>query len=107
MRQTFLDSDSYIEANENQNQERLLLVGVMTAQKYVGDRALEIWRTWAKQIPGKVIFFVAEGTQFGEEVKQSKMPIYTLKGVDDSYPPQKKSFAMLRWMFDNYVIVNF
>ena len=26
-----------------------------------------------------------------------------LKGVDDTYPPQKKSFAMVKWMAENYV----
>lgn len=35
----------------------LLLIGVMTAQKYLDTRALSIYETWAKQIPGKIIFF--------------------------------------------------
>uniref|UniRef100_A0A914QQA3 Hexosyltransferase n=1 Tax=Panagrolaimus davidi TaxID=227884 RepID=A0A914QQA3_9BILA len=31
------------------------------------------------------------------------MPLIRLKGVDDVYPPQKKSFAMMRWLSDNYM----
>lgn len=78
---------------------RLLLVGVMTAAKYVDTRAYNVWRTWAQHIPGKVLFFVAEDT-----VSMHKdMPLIRLKGVDDVYPPQKKSFAMMKWMADNHL----
>jgi chondroitin sulfate synthase len=71
----------------------------MTAAKYVDTRAYNVWKTWAQTIPGRVIFFVAENT-----VSIHKdMPLVRLKGVDDTYPPQKKSFAMMRWMYDNYL----
>ncbi|KAI1693378.1 fringe-like domain-containing protein [Ditylenchus destructor] len=77
----------------------LLLVGVMTASKYVDSRAWTVWRTWASTIPGKLLFFVAQDTVSRHE---EKMPLIHLKGVDDAaYPPQKKSFSMLRWMYDN------
>ncbi|MCP9264291.1 Chondroitin sulfate synthase sqv-5 [Dirofilaria immitis] len=72
-----------------QNKEpKLLLVGVMTAAKYVDTRAYEVWKTWAQHIPGKLLFFVAEGTA----TIHSDMPVIRLKGVTDEYPPQKKSF---------------
>ena len=77
----------------------LVLIGIMTAAKYVDTRAYNVWRTWAQRIPGKVLFFVAEDTYSIYE----DMPLIRLKGVDDTYPPQKKSFAMVRWMYDNYV----
>ncbi|VDN06135.1 unnamed protein product, partial [Onchocerca ochengi] len=32
---------------------QLLLVGVMTAAKYIDTRAYEVWKTWAQHIPGK------------------------------------------------------
>ncbi|CAD5207139.1 unnamed protein product [Bursaphelenchus okinawaensis] len=76
-----------------------ILVGIMTAAKYVDTRAYNVWRTWAKYIPGKVLFFVAEDTVSA----YPEMPLVRLKGVDDTYPPQKKSFAMLRWMYDNHI----
>ncbi|VDN02638.1 unnamed protein product [Thelazia callipaeda] len=83
-----------------QNKEpRLLLVGVMTAAKYVDTRAYEVWRTWAKLIPGELLFFVADGTVS----VHSDMPLIPLKGVSDVYPPQKKSFVMLKWMADNHL----
>lgn len=34
---------------------------------------------------------------------QYKIPLVSLPGVDDSYPPQKKSFMMLKFMHDNYL----
>ncbi|TKR93598.1 hypothetical protein L596_008020 [Steinernema carpocapsae] len=77
----------------------LLLVGIMTAAKYVDTRAYNVWRTWAKHIPGKILFFVAEGTNS----IHPDMPLIRLKGVNDVYPPQKKSFAMLKWMADNHM----
>lgn len=75
----------------------LLLVGIMTAQQYVDSRAFNVWRTWAQHIPGQVVFFVAENTV----VSSPDLPVVRLIGVDDTYPPQKKSFAMLRWMADH------
>ncbi|KAI6207850.1 Hexosyltransferase [Aphelenchoides besseyi] len=90
-------SGRQIEATEVSDDKRLLLVGIMTAAKYVDSRAYNVWRTWAQHIPGKVLFFVAENT-----VSQySDLPLVRLKGVDDTYPPQKKSFAMMRWFYDN------
>lgn len=63
-------------------------------------RAYNVWKTWAKTIPGKVLFFVSESTV----TEHKDLPVIRLKGVDDTYPPQKKSFAMLRWMYDNQVM---
>lgn len=47
----------------------------------------------------QVLFFVAEDTVS----IHPEMPLVRLKGVDDTYPPQKKSFAMVKWMADNMV----
>ncbi|KAI6241254.1 Hexosyltransferase [Aphelenchoides fujianensis] len=88
-----------VEVAEAEPVKRLLLVGIMTAAKYVDSRAYNVWRTWSQHVPGKVLFFVAENT-----VSQyPDLPLVRLKGVDDTYPPQKKSFAMMRWMFDNHL----
>ncbi|GMR53707.1 hypothetical protein PMAYCL1PPCAC_23902 [Pristionchus mayeri] len=76
-----------------------VLIGIMTAAKYVDTRAYNVWKTWAQHVPGKVLFFVAENTTS----VYSELPLVRLKGVDDSYPPQKKSFAMVKWMADNYM----
>uniref|UniRef100_A0A914I412 Hexosyltransferase n=1 Tax=Globodera rostochiensis TaxID=31243 RepID=A0A914I412_GLORO len=78
-----------------------ILVGVLSAQRFLDTRALQIWRSWARRVPGRVLFFVAEGTVLSSRVRAARMPVVVLRGVDDAYPPQKKAFAMLRWMFDN------
>ncbi|VTJ86371.1 Hypothetical predicted protein [Marmota monax] len=75
-----------------------LFVGVMTAQKYLQTRAVAAYRTWSKTIPGKVEFFSSEGSDTSIPI-----PIVPLRGVDDSYPPQKKSFMMLKYMHDHYL----
>jgi chondroitin sulfate synthase len=31
------------------------------------------------------------------------LPVVALNGVDDSYPPQKKSFMMLHYMYENFI----
>ncbi|XP_043916251.1 chondroitin sulfate synthase 3-like [Protopterus annectens] len=78
-----------------------LYVGVMTAKKYLDSRAVAVYRTWASSIPGKVEFFSSEGS---EDVSLPiAIPVISLAGVDDSYPPQKKSFMMLKYMHDYYL----
>ncbi|XP_028813086.1 chondroitin sulfate synthase 1 [Denticeps clupeoides] len=78
--------------------DRFLYVGVMTAQKYLNSRAVAAHRTWAQSVPGKVEFFSSEGSDTSIPI-----PIVALKNVDDSYPPQKKSFMMLKYMHDHYL----
>ncbi|XP_038851984.1 chondroitin sulfate synthase 1 [Salvelinus namaycush] len=75
-----------------------LYVGVMTAQKYLNNRAIAAHRTWAQTIPGHVEFFSSEGSD-----TTIPIPIVALHNVDDSYPPQKKSFMMLKYMHDHYL----
>lgn len=93
---------------EKKFQSNLLMVGIMTAEAFVENRAITVWQTWAQNIAGKLLFFVSETTPLSRfELNNNKndygMPLIRLKGVNDVYPPQKKSFAMLRWMYDNYV----
>ena len=75
----------------------LVLIGVMTAAKFLDTRAIAAYNTWVKTIPGKVIFFTSENSPISGE-----LPVVRLHGVDDSYPPQKKSFMMLSHMWNNY-----
>lgn len=81
-----------------------LYVGVMTAQKYLGSRALAAHRTWARFIPGRVEFFSSQqpsDPRLGQP--PPPLPVIALPGVDDSYPPQKKSFMMIKYMHDHYL----
>lgn len=43
-------------------------------------------------------FFSSEGSD-----SSIPIPIVALRNVDDSYPPQKKSFMMLKYMHDHYL----
>ncbi|XP_028678382.1 chondroitin sulfate synthase 1 [Erpetoichthys calabaricus] len=92
------DSPARTSAEPLPRSRNFLYVGVMTAQKYLDTRALAAYRTWAQTIPGKVEFFSSEGSDLSIPI-----PIVALKNVDDSYPPQKKSFMMLKYMHDHYL----
>lgn len=76
---------------------QLLLVGVMTAEKYIGTRARAVYETWGHRVPGKILFFTSDSPNSTDD-----LPVIRLRGVDDSYPPQKKSFMMLKYMYENY-----
>jgi chondroitin sulfate synthase len=76
----------------------LVFVGVMTAQKYLDSRAKSVYETWGSRIPGEISFFSRSGS-----TSRYDIPLVSLPGVDDSYPPQKKSFMMLKFMHDNYL----
>ncbi|XP_060617994.2 chondroitin sulfate synthase 3 [Anolis sagrei] len=81
-----------------------LYVGVMTAQKYLSGRALAARRTWARSIPGRVEFFSSQGSASPPVPPgEAPLPVVALPGVDDAYPPQKKSFMMLKYMHDRYL----
>ncbi|XP_076876093.1 chondroitin sulfate synthase 3 [Brachyhypopomus gauderio] len=81
--------------------KHFLYVGVMTAKKYLDSRAVAAYKTWTQSIPGKVEFFSSEGSE--TVPLPIPLPIVSLAGVDDSYPPQKKSFMMLKYMHDHYL----
>lgn len=80
--------------------ESLLFVGVMTANRYLATRAAAVHGTWAQRIPGRVVFYSSETSV--QPPGMDDLPLVRLPTVDDSYPPQKKSFLMLQHMWDNY-----
>ncbi|XP_042205381.1 chondroitin sulfate synthase 1-like [Homarus americanus] len=79
------------------NPKNLLFVGVMTANKYLDSRAKAVYETWGKQLPGKIAFFSSEASTTDVDI-----PLIRLRGVDDSYPPQKKSFMMIKYMAEHF-----
>ncbi|GIY12695.1 chondroitin sulfate synthase 1 [Caerostris darwini] len=90
--------DNVVNISDLTEDKRLIFIGVMTAQKYLHTRALAIHNTWGKTVPGKLIFF----SSFNSKTNHS-LPLVPLKSVDDSYPPQKKSFLMLKYMHDHFI----
>nr|APX55177.1 chondroitin sulfate synthase-1 [Pinctada fucata] len=82
------------------DEKGFLLIGVITAKKFLNTRAVAAYDTWTNTCNGicKVIFFSSEGS-----VSEHNIPIVSLPGVDDSYPPQRKSLMMLKYLHDHYV----
>ena len=80
---------------------KVLYVGVMTAQKYIGTRAFAVYGTWGIEVD-KIGFYVGEDCKISEY--QSILPIVKMNGVPDNvYPPQRKVFRMLKHMHDNFI----
>ncbi|XP_076465288.1 chondroitin sulfate synthase 1-like [Babylonia areolata] len=80
------------------DRDNFVFVGIMTAKKFIDNRGLASHRTWASRINGKVMFFSSDGS-----VSKHGVPVVALPEVDDSYPPQKKSFMMLKYMHDHFI----
>lgn len=87
--------------NGDPQPRHFLYVGVMTAKKYLDSRAVAAHKTWTRSVPGKVEFFSSQGSDMVP--LPAPVPVVSLPGVDDSYPPQKKSFMMLKYMHDHYL----
>lgn len=77
---------------------KLVFIGVMTAEKFLNTRAKAVYETWGKKVPGKLEFFSSVGSKDNPD-----LPVVSLPGVDDSYPPQRKSLMMLKYMHDHYI----
>lgn len=79
--------------------KQLVLVAVMTSKDFLTSRAPTVMRTWGETIPGQVIFFSSEGSTTND----SKINLVSLPSVTDTYPPQKKSFLMMKFIHDFYL----
>lgn len=86
--------------NPGPSNEGQIFVGVMTARKFLKTRVIAAHQTWATTIPGRVMFFSSEGS---EQDAPPDIPVVGIPGVDDSYPPQKKSFLLLKYMHDYFI----
>ncbi|XP_046431299.1 chondroitin sulfate synthase 1 isoform X2 [Neodiprion fabricii] len=88
------------EDNVSNSATNLLFVGVMTARKYLDTRAKAVFETWGSELPGKIAFFSSETSTAPDNCPD--LPLVALPNVDDSYPPQKKSFLMLQYMWQHF-----
>ena len=78
---------------------KLVLVGVVTARQYLETRATAVYNTWGKQM-ADIIFFSEQPNR----TQHVNFPVVTLEGVDDhTYPPQRKVFKMLQYMYNKYI----
>lgn len=79
--------------------KQLVLIAVMTSKEFLTTRAPTVARTWADKVPGQVIFFSSEGSVTND----SRINLVSLPSVTDAYPPQKKSFLMMKYIYDHYL----
>ncbi|CAM4783732.1 unnamed protein product [Rotaria magnacalcarata] len=79
--------------------KQLILVAIMTSKDFLTTRAPTVMRTWARNVPGQVIFFSSEGSTTND----SNINLVSLPSVTDTYPPQKKSFLMMKYIYDHYL----
>ena len=95
-------NDNHYESKPLTNNAGLILVGVQTAKKYLDTRMRSAYDTWVQHVRGDVIFF--SGEESADYAEQSDIPLVSLPGVQDNlYPPQKKSFLMLKYMHDYFI----
>lgn len=98
-----LDATGRIRQKASSNR-KFLYIAMMSADKFVQSRvkaAAETWassiRTWNKQSGVDVEVFAQSNYSVGH-------PIVKMPGVSDNvYPPQKKSFSMMRYVHDHYL----
>lgn len=81
----------------------------MSAEKNLDSRIAAIMDTWVKSGAVTVEVFAGndgEPTEYGTKVKtlSNGVPVIQLPGVlDTAYPPQKKSFSMVKYMHDHHL----
>ena len=84
----------------------------MSAHKYLDTRIDAAMHTWMKRLPPNVkveVFADNNGTAVSDlRIRQRYLAngvrVIQLPGVSDRfYPPQKKSFSMIKFMHDMYV----
>lgn len=80
---------------------RFIFIAVMTSEKYITTRARGVWETWGRNIPGRLVFFT--GRMNHSSYYKQDMPIIQLDVQDDTYPPQRKSFIMLKYVYENFL----
>jgi chondroitin sulfate synthase len=80
---------------------RTVFAGVLSSQMYLATRARAMYETWGSDV-SMLVFFVGEDCVVPPEL--SHLPVIKLSGVPDAvYPPLKKAFAVMQYMYDHYV----
>lgn len=84
---------------------RSLYVGVMTARKLLRTRAAAINQTWGQYAPGLEFYAASETSTNGtpEAVESTNLPLVSLPGTPDGYPPLKKFFRVLQYMAKHHI----
>ena len=86
--------------SETLDKQDLLLIGIMTNNQLIHERGCAIKNTWGKHF--RNIVFYLEETPLSQKPNCDIGTIVHLRGVSNTYPPQKKSFMMFRHMASYY-----
>ena len=99
--ETYADVEPFQEDAPVTDRKHFLYIGVLTAGKYLGTRGQALMDTWGRSVPGKLEFYVGEDANLPPSENMNIVRIPTVK--DNIYPPQKKSFLLLKTMHDEYL----
>ena len=81
--------------------KKIVFVGVLTQQAYLYTRAKQLYETWGRKMD-KLVFFVGEDCVVPPDL--SYLPVIKLEGIlDNVYPPLKKTFAVMTYMYDHFL----
>lgn len=80
------------------NMKLPLFVGVVTSKKLLPTRGVAINKTWGETLGPNIRFFSSANTH-----SLPNLPVVSLPGTDDAYPPQKKVYRMLKYMYDHFI----
>ena len=81
-----------------------IFIAVVTTGKYLSTRVVAINQTWGRNVGknNQLYFFVGEDCNIHSQAL-SGLPIVKMKGIKDHvYPPQKKVFAVLKYIYNVY-----
>jgi len=90
----------------------IVIEGMMSTHSQLDTRTATAFQTWAKHHPKAVIEVFASNSGTKEKRSNSnvirtyfnEIKIIQLPGVNDKdYPPQKKSFSMIKFMYDVHI----
>ncbi len=82
------------------NTRGFLFVSVMSSSLYISTRARGVWDSWGRDVPGRLAFFTGHINRT-DDIKD--LPIIQLDVRDDVYPPQTKSFKMIKYVHEHFV----
>ena len=87
-------------STKKRSHSKLIFAGVMTTSGNLATRARAVALTWASAIQGDVQFFCGMTCNNSVNHPELNLTILPLTPEEDTYPPQRKSFMMLKYMYE-------
>lgn len=86
---------------KHRTDRNLVLIGVVTTPDFLATRIVAANNTWMKDIPGKVVIFISEGSRIDTDI--SGIEIVELSGIGGNNSAHNKFSRVLKYMYDHYV----